>query len=82
MTIQKTYKEKHVPMVIVAGKTYDGFSSTISSVLEVMKEYRFNEKSYLEDFDLNRDDWTIFREGDLPQNSNEWERLYITSRRK
>ena len=78
MKIQKTYKEKHVPIVIVAGRKYDGFSSTISSVLEVMNEYRFDEKSYLEDFDLSREDWTIFREGDLPQNSQEWEKVVHT----
>lgn len=72
--IQKTYKEKHFPMVIVAGTTHEEFNSTVFSVLEVMKQYRFEEKDYLEDFDFSREDWTVFREGSLRE-SKEWENL-------
>lgn len=73
--IQKMYKEKHIPIVVVAGKTDEEFKSTVSSVLEVMKGQGFGEQQYLEDFDLRREDWTVFMEGFLPANGQEWEKV-------
>lgn len=78
----KTLKEKHLPIVIIVGKSEEEYNSMISDVLFTMNKYGFNESSFQDDFDVSRDNWLIRKENGLSDNEREWEELVFTFKNK
>lgn len=80
--MHKTFKEKHLPIVIIIGKSEEEYNSMISDVLFTMDEYGFSEGSFKEDFDVSRDNWLIRKENGLSENEHEWEELVFSFKNK
>lgn len=68
-------KEKHIPLMVIVGKSDSEFNSMTSSVLQTMEEHDFDEEIFKKEFGLERDDWRIKGEGYLSENPKEWEWL-------
>lgn len=80
--MHKTLKEKHLPIMIIVGKSEEEYNSMISDVLFTMDKYGFKERSFQEDFDVSRDNWLIRKENGLSENEHEWEELVFSFKNK
>lgn len=68
-------KEKHIPLMVIVGKSDNEFNSMTYSVLQAMEEHGFDEEFFKKEFGLERDDWRIKGESFLSENPKEWEKL-------
>jgi hypothetical protein len=75
LSVHKIFREKHIPIVLLAGRNDDEYESMISDVLQTMKEYRFDRQSFEDDFYVDKDSYIIRRENNLSENQYEWETL-------
>ncbi|AKB32506.1 hypothetical protein MSSIH_1816 [Methanosarcina siciliae HI350] len=78
----KTFEEKHLPIMILVGKSEEEYNSMVSDILFTMNEYGFDESSFHEDFEINRDSWLIRKENNLSYNDDDWEDLVVTFKNK
>ncbi len=75
MSVHNIFREKHIPIVILAGRNDDEYASMISDVLHAMKEYGFDRQSFEDDFNVDKDNYIVRRENNLTENQPEWEAL-------
>ena len=75
ISVHKIFKEKHIPILVLAGRNDDEYASMISDVLHAMKEYGFDRQSFEDDFNVDKDNFIIRRENNLTENQLEWEAL-------
>lgn len=73
--INNLEKEKHIPLMVIVGKNDSLYNSMISSVLQAMQEYDFDEETFKKEFGLVNEDWIISDESYLSENPKEWERV-------
>jgi len=71
----KLYEEKHIPLVVVAGRKDEEVTAMLIEVMSCMKTHGFDEKRFEADFNLDRDHWLVRRESDLPSDAKDWENL-------
>ena len=71
----RMYEEKHIPLVVVVGRTDEEVTSMMADVISSMKRWGFDEKRFNADFNLDREHWLVRRESDLPANAVDWQKL-------
>jgi hypothetical protein len=54
MSIRKIFKEKHIPLMVLAGRNDDEYAAMVSDVLHAMKKYGFEKHSFEDDFNVHR----------------------------
>lgn len=77
----KLTREKHLPIVIAIGCSDEAFRSIVRDAFQVASHYGFDEALYARDYDLTREDFTIYHEEQLSENPETWERLVRRARR-
>ena len=77
-TAIKVFREKHIPIVVAVARSddetkgNDEVRAVVNDVLDSMNEYNFDERTFKDDFYMNRDDWLVERKSSLPEDSSEW----------
>lgn len=80
-TAIKVFREKHIPIVVAVARSddetkgNDEVRAVINDVLDSMNEYNFDEKTFADDFYMNRDNWLVERKSSLPEDPSEWTNL-------
>lgn len=75
-------REKHLPIMVLAGVKDDAFRAMTDDVLAVMRSHDFREDLYRTEFGLSRDDWIVRRARDLPLRHTLWVQMIDDFERK
>ncbi len=76
--LRSTYqllREKHLPMMVMAGVGDERSRAMVHDALAVMQEWGFDERTFTDDFNVQREDWLVRRTRDLPVRRRPWEEL-------
>ncbi len=77
-TAVKVFREKHIPIVVAIARSddetkgNDEVMAMVNDVLDSMNEYNFDERTFEDDFYVNRDNWLVERKSSLLDDSAEW----------
>src|SRR5438552_4126681 len=69
------FRDKHIPVLIVAGRDHDEARGMMGEVQERMALYNFDPFSYEKYFHIPPEEWNVRREGDLPKREHDWTTL-------
>jgi hypothetical protein len=77
----KVFREKHIPIVVAVARSddetkgNDEVRAMVNDVLDSMNEYSFDERTFEDDFHVNRDNWLVERKSSFSDDSSEWTNL-------
>jgi len=72
---RRIVREKHIPVVVVVGKSDDEYRSMLSDAQQMASRWGYDEREFDAEFDVEREDTVVHRESRLPPDPSLWKEL-------